>query len=242
MQPSPPRYLDAGEAALVVEFGDAAEPAINDRVVELDRALTARALTGVRETVPTYRSLMIHYDPLLLGRDALVEAVSLIEAAPARAHEPENLWTVPCCYDEAFAEDLARVAAMTNLSPARVVALHAGATYRVYMYGFAPGFCYLGGIPEELNVSRRPAPRPPHPAHTILLGGGLTLISTFSMPTAWWLLGRTPERMFAPHREPNFFVAVGDALRFDAVDRATFDTLEARTAAGEVVARRERLR
>jgi KipI family sensor histidine kinase inhibitor len=241
MPPASPRYLDAGEAALVVEFGNAVDPAINDRVVALDRALTARALPGVRETVPTYRSLMIHYEPLVLSREALIEAVRGIDATPAQPLEPEHLWTIPCCYDAEFGEDLAHVAAMTGLSPERVAALHAGATYRVYMYGFAPGFCYLGGIPRELDVSRRPAPRPPHPANTILLGGGLTLISTFAMPTAWYLMGRTPERMFAPRREPNFLVEVGDALRFDPIDRTTFDRLEARTVAGEVVARQERL-
>jgi allophanate hydrolase subunit 1 len=110
------------------------------------------------------------------------------------------------------------------------------------MYGFAPGFCYLGGLPSELAVSRRPTPRPPHPPNTILLGGGLTLITTFAMPTGWWLLGRTPERMFAPAREPNFLVDVGDALRFAPVDRPAFDALEARAENGEIVSQRERLR
>lgn len=242
MQTTMPRYLDAGEAALVVEFGNAVDPAINDRVVALDRALTALGLPGLRETVPTYRSLMIHYDPLVLARNALVEEVRRITSAPAHRQRPDSLWTIPCCYDGAFAEDLLEVAAMTGLTAEGVAALHAGATYRVYMYGFAPGFCYLGGVPERLNVSRRPIPRAPHPPNTILLGGGLTLISTVAMPTAWWLIGRTPERMFAPRREPNFLVAVGDALRFEPVDRATFESLEARAATGELVARRERPR
>jgi KipI family sensor histidine kinase inhibitor len=239
MADPPLRFLNAGEAALVVEFGTDVEPAINDRVLALDEALNAAPPPGLRETVPTYRSLMIHYDPLVLDRQALIEAVTRIEAVPTEPREPAHLWTVPCCYDAAFAEDLAEVAAMTGLTPERVVALHAGATYRVYMYGFSPGFCYLGGVPPEIQVSRRVTPRPPHPANTILLGGGLTLVATFSMPTGWWLLGRTPERMFAPARERVFLVDVGDALRFAPIDRATFDTLEARAAAGEIVARRE---
>jgi KipI family sensor histidine kinase inhibitor len=131
---------------------------------------------------------------------------------------------------------------MTGLSKERVVALHAGTIYRVYMYGFAPGFCYLGGLPSELAVSRRPTPRSPHPPNTILLGGGLTLIATFSMPTGWWLLGRTPERMFAPTRERNFLVDVGDALRFAPIDRPTFESLEARAESGEIVSQEEQLR
>ena len=235
-----PRFLDAGEAALVVEFGSTVDPAVNDRVLALDAALGKVALPGVRETVPTYRSLMIHYDPLTLDRERLVEAVLDIEAAPARPREPANLWTIPCCYDAEFAEDLGTVAEMTGLTSERVVTLHSGALYRVYMYGFAPGFCYLGGVPPELAVSRRETPRPPHPPNTILLGGGLTLVTTFAMPTGWWLLGRTPERMFALAREPVFLVGVGDALRFAPIDRPTFDALEIRAAAGEIVAKRDR--
>ena len=242
MNSTAPRLLDAGEAALVVEFGSEVDPATNERVLALDRALATLALPGLRETVPTYRSLMIHYDPLVLDRQSLIETVGRIESAPSKPREPAHLWTIPCCYDPAFAEDLHEIAAMTKLTPERVIAVHSGATYRVYMYGFSPGFCYLGGVPPEIQVSRRVTPRPPHPANTILLGGGLTLVSTFSMPTGWWLIGRTPERMFSPTRERVFLVDVGDALRFAPVDRAEFDALAARVAAGEIVAKQESLR
>jgi KipI family sensor histidine kinase inhibitor len=236
------RFLDAGEAALVVEFGAGVDPAVNDRVLALDAALLERTLAGVRESVPTYRSLMIHYDPLVLGRAALIDAIRSIETGPLRPRAPLDRWTIPCCYDPSIAEDLNEVAATTGLTPERVVALHSGATYRVYMYGFAPGFCYLGGVPKELVVSRRATPRPPHPPNTVLLGGGLTLVATFAMPTGWWIMGRTPERMFALERKPVFLVGIGDELDFEAVDSATLEQLEARAASGEIVARRERVR
>jgi inhibitor of KinA len=237
-----PRFLDAGEAALVVEFGASVDPALNDRVLALDEALGALKLEGIRETVPTYRSLMIHYDPLVIDRATLVAAAKTFEAMPPRPREPTHRWTIPCCYDPRFAEDLGEIAARTGLAPDRVVELHADATYRVYMYGFAPGFCYLGGLPPALAISRRETPRPPHPPNTVLVGGGLTLISTFSMPTGWWLMGRTPERMFAPEREPAFLVEVGDMLVFDPISIDCFAAFEARVASGEIVARRERLR
>jgi KipI family sensor histidine kinase inhibitor len=236
------RFLDAGEAALVVEFGAGVDPAVNDRVLALDAALLERTLAGVRESVPTYRSLMIHYDPLVLGRAALIDAIRSIETGPLRPRAPLDHWTIPCCYDPSIAEDLNEVAATTGLTPERVVALHSGATYRVYMYGFAPGFCYLGGVPKELVVSRRATPCPPHPPNTVLLGGGLTLVATFAMPTGWWIMGRTPERMFALERKPVFLVGIGDELHFEAVDSATLEQLEARAASGEIVARRERAR
>jgi len=234
-----PVFRDAGEAALVVEFGSTVDPAINDRVLALDAALQACAPAGLRECVPTYRSLMVHYDPLVLDRAALVGLVTEALAAAPAVRPGAALWTIPCCYAPEFAEDLFAIAEQTGLAPERVVALHAGATYRVYMYGFAPGFAYLGGLPRELAISRRTTPRPPHPPNTVLVGGGLTLVSTFSMPTGWWLIGRTPETMFALRREPAFLVDVGDSLRFDPIDRATFDRLAERVAAGEIVARRE---
>jgi inhibitor of KinA len=241
MSGSIPRFLDAGETALVVEFGTTVAPEISARVQALDAAVRVMALPGVRETVPTYRSLMIHYDPLELDREALVAAVNAVDTTAEHARTSSSRWTIPCSYDPEFGEDIGRIAEQTQLTPERVVALHSGATYRVYMYGFAPGFCYLGGLPEALAISRRITPRPPHPPNTVIIGGGLALITTISMPTGWWLIGRTPERMFALARDPVFLVEVGDTLRFEPVDRATFQALEARAAAGEMVARRERL-
>ena len=234
-----PRFLDAGEAALVVEFGLAVDPAINDHVLALERALAALALPGVRETVPTFRSLMIHYDPLVIDRATLVERVRGLETQPAPPRAAVR-WTVPCCYEPPWGEDVAQIATLAGLTPERVVALHTSTELRVYMYGFVPGFCYLGRLPE-LAISRRASVRAPHPPNTVLVADSMCVITTVSMPTGWWLIGRTPERLFAPAREPTFLVGVGDALRFAAIDRASFDALEARAAAGELVAKRERL-
>ncbi|MFO0998282.1 MAG: allophanate hydrolase subunit 1 [Alphaproteobacteria bacterium] len=235
---SSPRFLDAGEAALVVEYGTTVDPAIHDRVMALDAALAARALLGIRETVPTFRSLMIHYDPLLLDRATLVEAVESLGLAP-KAAAARKRWTMPCCYDSEFGEDLTLVGETLKLSPERVVALHAGATFRAYMYGFAPGFCYLGGLPKELTISRRVTPRPPIAPQTIMIADGMSIITTISMPTGWWLVGRTPERMFSRNRTPAFLAEAGDEIRFEQIDRATYEALDARAEAGEIVARSE---
>lgn len=235
---APPRFLDAGEAALVVEFGSTVDPAISDRVLALDAALAAAPPDGVRELVPTYRSLMIHYDPLRLSRDALIALVEERLAAPAAFARAASLWTIPCCYDEPHGEDLAEMAEIMGLSAAKAAAIHAGATYRAYMYGFAPGFTYLGGLPEEIAISRRTKPRPPHEAKVVLVGGGLSAIATFSMPTGWYVVGRTPERLYAPDRPSAFLMEPGDTLRFEPIDAATFDLLDKRAEAGEVVARR----
>ena len=123
------------------------------------------------------------------------------------------------------------------MTPERVVALHSGATFQAYMYGFLPGFCYLGGLPKELTVARRPTIRPPHPTGTIMIGAGMGLITTFAMPTGWWLVGRTPERMFSLARKDTFLAAVGDEIKFEPIDVDTFHALDARAAAGEIVAK-----
>jgi inhibitor of KinA len=235
---SVPRFLDAGEAALVVQFGDTVDPAINDRVLALDAALRADPPVGACEFVPTYRSLMIHYDPLQIDRDALIAIVHAAMGAVVEGRGEAATWTLPCCYDPALAEDLDEAAQILRLTRDEAVALHASATYRVYMCGFTPGQPYLGGVPEALKISRRPAPRPPHPAGSVLIGGGLCVVAPFMMPTGWYVIGQTPERLYAAERKDAFLIQPGDLLRFDPIDLTTFRSLERRAASGEIVARK----
>jgi inhibitor of KinA len=232
-----PRFLDAGEAALVVEFGRTVDLTISDRVLALDMALSADLPEGVRELVPTYRSLMIHYDPLRIGRDALIELVGQRLASPVSRGRAPRSWIVPCCYELPHGEDIEEIAALMRLSVEQVISSHVAATYRAYMYGFAPGLTYLGGVREEIAISRRSKPRSPHASKAVLIGGGLCTISTFSMPTGWYVIGRTPERLYAPDRASAFLIEPGDSLRFEPIDSGTFDALEKRAEAGEVVVR-----
>jgi KipI family sensor histidine kinase inhibitor len=236
---APPCFLDAGEAALVVEFGRTVDSALNDRVLDLDAALSAALPEGVGECVPTYRSLTIHYDPLRIGRAALVSVVEKALRGGARRVRDAARWTLPCCYAPEFGEDLDEAAERLGMARQDIIRQHAAATYRVYMYGFAPGFAYLGGLPVELAVPRRPTPRAPHPAGAIVIGGGLCAVGTFPMPTGWYVLARTPERLYAPERAEPFLIRAGDGLRFEPVDAETFGALERRAASGEIVARRE---
>ncbi|TBW40269.1 allophanate hydrolase subunit 1 [Siculibacillus lacustris] len=235
----PLRFLDGGEAMLVVEFGDTIDAGLNERVQALDVALQAAAVPGVIESVPTFRSLAVHYEPLEIPRDTLVARILDLETRAEVTPRPLRTWVLPACYEAPHAEDLAEAADRLALTPARLVALHVAARFRVHMYGFAPGFAYLGGLPDELGLPRRDRPRAPHPANAIMIAGGMAAVASVPMPTGWWVIGRSAERMFALGREPAFLVAAGDTLRFEAVDAATFAALEARVAAGEVVARSE---
>jgi inhibitor of KinA len=233
------RFLPAGESALVVEFGARIDPALNDQVRALDRALAANPIAGVVETVPTYRSLMVHFDPRLLSTAALVERIQSLEVEAPIEEQPPHHWLIPVCYEPPYAEDLGEVAAALGLSAQRVAELHAGATYRVYMYGFAPGYVFLGGLPAELAISRRPKPRPPVLAGSLLIAGGQALIASTPMPTGWYNLGCTPAVLFDRKQNPPASIEIGDTVHFEPIDAARFANLQQAAAQGRPVARQK---
>lgn len=233
MMAAAPRYLPAGESALVVEFGQTIDPAIHDRVMALDAAIAQAHLEGVVETTPTYRSLMIHFDPRRLTTQALIDALAGLESAAAATRAAPKRWRIPACYDPPHAEDLAEVEAILGAPRERIIALHLSGLYRVYMYGFAPGFTFLGGLPEELAIPRRATPRPPAPPGSLLIAGGQALIASIAMPTGWYAIGRTPIKTFDPRRERIFLADVGDEISFERIDPAAFAALSAAAEAGD---------
>ncbi len=228
-----PRYLPAGESALVVEFGTTIDPKIHDLVMALDAAIQRADIEGVIETVPTYRSLMIRFDPRRLTTEALADAIAGLDYASAPPRTRRQLWRVPACYDPPHGEDIAEIAALLGLSPAQIIGLHLGARYRVYMYGFAPGFTFLGGLARELTIPRRAAPRAPVPPGSLLIAGGQALIAGCAMPTGWYAIGRTPIKMFDPRRERVLLAGVGDELCFERIDPAAFNAMSMAADAGE---------
>ena len=210
------RFLSAGDRALVVEFGERIDRALSDDVLQLDARLRSRPLPGVVETVPTFRSLMVHYDPLVTTRDALERAIANLLDREVRPRSAGTLWRVPVCYDGEFAPDLAEVARLTGLSPGEVVALHSGTLYHVYMLGFLPGFPYMGDLPARLALPRRADPRIRVPAGSIAIATNLTAIYPFESPGGWHLIGATPIRLFDPARAQPALLAPGDAVQMRA--------------------------
>jgi len=219
------RFLSAGDRALVVEFGDRADRALSDDVLRLDAAIRSEALSGVVETVPTFRSLMIYFDPLVIARAELERAVTgLLDRGPGSAIEA-TLWRVPVCYEGEFAPDLDEVARLTGLTPGEVVAMHSGTRYHVYMLGFLPGFPYMGDLPQELALPRRADPRLRVPAGSISIATTLTAIYPYESPGGWHLIGATPIRLFDPERSRPALLAPGDSVVFDPIAPPAFATI-----------------
>jgi KipI family sensor histidine kinase inhibitor len=235
MEPTvPARFLVAGDTALVVELGDTISRAISDRVLALAEAVSARAIPGVVELVPTFRSLMIHYDPLALEADALEAAVRPLLAGLSVAPLHGRLWMLPCCYGGDLGPDLEEVAARTGHTVAEVIAIHAAATYHVYALGFLPGYPYMGDVPEALSLPRRETPRVKVPMGSVCIALRMAGVYSLESPGGWHLLGRTPVRLFDPRREEAVLLAPGDRVRFVPVPREEHDRLEEEAASGRL--------
>lgn len=235
---APPRLLPCGDAALAVEFGDVVDAGLNARVLALDAALAAEPIPGVVETTPTYRSLLLHLDPLTVDRAALEGRIAGLCASLRPAAATPRRWRVPVVYGADHGVDLDDLAARHAMTPARLIDCHAGAVYRVYMIGFMPGFAYLGGLDPRLATPRRAEPRLVTPAQSVSIGGAQTAIATVACPSGWHLIGRTPARGFMPGRDPAFLYEAGDEIVFEPVDASRWEAMDRAAAAGEHVAER----
>ncbi|MDO8535168.1 MAG: allophanate hydrolase subunit 1, partial [Xanthobacteraceae bacterium] len=168
------RFLPAGDTAVIVEFGDRIDRLLSDRVLRLSARVRAEQLPGVVETVPTFRSLMVHYNPLATDSASLTAALENLLDGRHGAAQPVKLWRIAACYAASHAPDLAAVAQRTGLSAADVVRLHNSTRYHVYMLGFVPGFPYLGDLPAPLVLPRRAEPRVRVPAGSIAIATSMT--------------------------------------------------------------------
>ena len=228
------RLIPVGDTALCVEFGSQIDPAINARVLSLDAAMAGEP--GIVETVPTYRSLLVRYDPLAITADEIGERVRTLARDHASVGDTGRTWVVPVAYGGPYGIDLDATAERHGLDAAELIRRHAAPTYRVYMVGFLPGFAYLGGLDPSIATPRRTSPRLKTPPGTISIGGVQALVASLEAPSGWHLLGRTPVRNFEPSRDPAVLIGPGDRVRFRPIAHDLFAELDGRATAGELVA------
>jgi 5-oxoprolinase (ATP-hydrolysing) subunit B len=234
--PSPPRILPNGDSAITVEFSRDIDDAANARVLALDRALAHAAVAGITESVPTYRSLLVHYDPLQIDFDGLSKRLINFAQLPVPPTTTSRRWRIPVAYGGEHGIDLEDVAKALNTTPDAIVARHVSGDYRVAMIGFTPGWSYLSGLDPQLHMPRRQDPRLLTPAGTVSIGGVQTGVQCLAGPSGWHLLGRTPVRTYQLHRDPIFLLEPGDAVTFSAIDARTFAEQDRAAEAGKIIA------
>jgi inhibitor of KinA len=208
-----PLFRAVGEAALLVELGDRIDDAVNRRILALDALVARETPAGVTEAVPAYASLLLHFDPLVTDHAAVEQAVrALVPRAVAGALDGRER-VIPVCYD---GPDLGAAAERLGLAPAELVERHLAGRYRVYMCGFAPGYAYLGTLDPALQLPRKLEIVRDVPAGTLIIAGAQCIVTTQTMPTGWWAIGRSDATLFDPSLAEPFLLAPGDRVRFVA--------------------------
>ena len=212
-----PQVQPVGDTAVLLSFGNAIDPAVFDHILALEAALIADPPPGMVETVPAYVTLLIIFDPLRTDGAAIAAAV-LARAVVGRA-AVGGLHRIPMCCDDDLAPDLAAAADRLGMTPAAVLDTHFATEYRVYMYGFAPGYAYMDGVAPALQLPRKAVPVRSRPAGTVMIAGGQCLITTLPMPTGWWVIGATRVQVLLPD---GFLFRPGDRVRFARQSRGDF--------------------
>lgn len=210
-----PVFRIAGDRGLLVEYGDAIDPEINRKVRSMAMALGEKKLPGILEYIPTYRSIIIVYDPS--GTDASKikdQVLALEEQLSEISIPPPETVKIPVCYGGDLGPDMEFVAKTHDLAVEDVVRIHSELEYQIYMIGFTPGFPFLGGLPEVLHTPRLQTPRKVVPAGSVGIANNQTGIYPIDSPGGWQLIGRTPLSLFDPRNLNPFLLKAGDKLKF----------------------------
>ena len=228
-------FRPSGDTGLTVQFEHADERGLSQRVVRLGTAVDKAGIPGVIEAVPTYRSLLIHYDPMSTSQAVLVDSLkALIGSLDDADRDEGTAWRLPVCFDGADnAPDLASVADWAGLSTDEVVDAITAKPLYVYMIGFAPGQPYLGDLPDRLAIPRRENPVARIPAGSVVVATGKAVIYPFDNPTGWHVVGRTPARLFDAGRIPPALLTAGDTVSFYRVTAGQYEAIEKELSAGD---------
>jgi KipI family sensor histidine kinase inhibitor len=209
------RFLLMGDRGLLAEFGDDISLQVNEKVRRIHLAIDTEATEGIIETVPTYRSLLIVYDPLILSVEKLKKSLERIEKGLQQSPFPEPRVTrIPVVYGALYGPDLEGVAKYHGIPQEEVVRLHCSKPYHIYMIGFMPGFPYMGELPDPLVTPRLKTPRLSVPAGSVAIAQKQTGIYSMESPGGWHLLGRTPVKLFNPGDNPPALLRMGDLVQF----------------------------
>lgn len=207
------RIHPLGDTAALAELGTRLDTALNTRAIALAAALKKRR--DVRQAVAGHAGVTVQFDPDQITHEALAAAIRRLAARRPPMEEPGRLHRIPVIYD---GPDLDQVAEQTGIPRSRIVELHSRPIYRVFIVGFVPGWAYLGPLPDELVVPRRPAPRTQVPAGSVAIAGHQTGVYPLVSPGGWNLIGHTSVRLFLPDSDPPSLFRAGDRVKFFPAD------------------------
>ncbi len=207
-----------GDRALLVELGDEISPSVNRKVRELFITLHDLAVEGIVETIPSYRSLLVVYEPRTISLSTLQKAIDGLEKTIdiTEIPEPRKL-KIPVVYGGEYGPDLEWVARYHGISPEEAVKRHTENIYQVYMIGFTPGFAYMGELPENIATPRRETPRTAIPAGSVGIAQSETGIYPVVSPAGWQIIGRTPLKLFDETKQPPALMEMGDSIQFFSI-------------------------
>lgn len=221
------RFLPCGDSGLTVEFGNEINEEINKRVCALAEKMKKNQISGVIETVPTFRSLFVLYNPMDIGYGPLVKKIKRLLSNDNNGVEREKrVINIPVCYGGEYGEDLLWVAEHAALTPEEVIKLHSAPEYLIYMLGFLPGFAYLGGLDKRLEAPRLENPRTVIPAGSVGIGGEQTGIYPLDSPGGWRLIGRTPLKPYDAKRAEPIRYQAGDYIKFVPINEDEYRKIE----------------
>lgn len=217
------KILTAGDASILVEFGKEINPEINRKIAATVQLMREQHIEGVVDVIPSFCALLINYDPRVIGYEEIKGRIrDLLKVEIKAGAERKKIFEIPVCYGGDFGPDIQTIAEHAGLTEAEVIDIHSSRDYLIYMLGFLPGFCYLGGLDERIFTPRLASPRIKIDAGSVGIGGSQTGIYPLDSPGGWQLMGKTPVKTYDPDREIPILVEAGDYIRFVPIDEEEF--------------------
>ena len=218
-----PRILPTGDRALTVELGNEIDEHINAKLMGLIRSLSDARIKGIEEFVPSFRAVLIHYNPAILSYQKITDIINrTLDSSIQESARHNRTVIVPVCYDREYCPDIEDVAKHAMISVEEVIKIHTSTPYLVYMLGFQPGFPYLGGLDERIHTPRLETPRIKLEAGSVGIGGAQTGLYPMESPGGWRIIGVTPVRCYNPEKDRPIPYSAGDHIKFESITKDEF--------------------
>jgi inhibitor of KinA len=221
------QYIPSGDSAFTIKAGNEISEEINRTIRKLLVRIEQENIDGIVDFIPSYNELMVGYDPSIIGYQKLLAKIQSFESNIDSIELPvPSIIHIPVFYGGDFGPDLREVANHNGISEDEVILIHTSSNYLVYMLGFTPGFCYLGGMNQRIATPRKQTPRLKTPAGAVGIADKQTGIYPIESPGGWQLIGQTPLKLFNPTENPEFLISVGDYVKFKPINKTEYDAIQ----------------